>query len=78
MAHPDALSWSCPLQEPRLPLLLEISGAVLATVALLHGASERIRHELLPVADAENGKAGVKESGIDRRAARLVNARRSA
>src|ERR1700680_2497734 len=52
--------------------------AVLAFFAFTYSAAEHMRHELLPVADAEYGNALGKDGWIDRRAAALIYAVRSA
>ena len=49
-------------RSSRRAVKIELGESVLALVALLHRAAQQVRHELLPVADAQDRNAGVRAS----------------
>ena len=57
---------------------IQLRESVLAVVALLDGAAQQVRHQLLAVANAEHRNAGIEQCRIDGGAARIVNAGRTA
>ena len=63
-----------PGTEDRVVVQFERGQAVLAFVALADLAAQQVRHQLLAVADAEDGGPAAKDRGIHCGAAGLVNA----
>src|ERR1035437_2503005 len=56
---------------------LDFGVTVLAMIGFLHAAAEMLGHELHAVANAQDGKTQIPDSGIRTRRVRGVNARRS-
>ena len=79
MAHPDLLRAGEP-GEQRVGGVVQFQRgeAVLALLALAHFAAQQVRHELLPVADAEHRLAAAKDRRVHRGTAGVVDAARPA
>lgn len=60
MAHPHLLAADDAPEQSVGMLEIQLSEAVFAALALLHTTTQDVRHELLPVADAEYWNPAVK------------------
>ncbi len=79
MVHPDLLrAGEAGKQGVGALFDFERGQAVLAFVALAHRAAERVRHDLLAIADAHDGAAERENGGVDRGAGGVVDAARAA
>src|SRR5487761_2145447 len=77
MAHPHLLPPGDSAKNGIRGGQIQLRESVFALVAFLHGTAKKMRHELLPVANTQHRNPGIEEGGIDRGAARIVNARRT-
>jgi hypothetical protein len=78
MAHPDLLA-SGDAAEERIFMVkrgaeVELGETVFAAIAFLDLSSEEVRHQLLAIADSENGDAGGEQEGVDGGTAGIVDA----
>ena len=73
MAHPDRLAVREVLQEHAGLLHEQVGGAVLAGSGRLDVSPERLRHQLLAVADAEHRDAELEDARVDRGSSLLVD-----
>src|SRR5437879_11265647 len=72
VTHPGPFLSGEALEDPGTVTDLHGRGAVLA-LSLRHDvAPQKVRHELHPVADAEDGKVSRDDARIDARSARLI------
>src|SRR5580704_10327561 len=78
MAHPDLLAAFDASEDGVGIDDIELSEAVLATIAFFDMAPECVRHQLVAVADAEHGYARGQKRRIDGGTGRIVNAGRAA
>src|ERR1700689_3107153 len=80
MAHPDLLPIRQSGEQRRFrpAVQFERGQAELASFALCNHATEKMRHQLLAIADAKYGWRTSKDFRIDRGAGRVVNAGRTA
>src|ERR1051325_4084164 len=78
MVHPDLLRTFNSTKQRIRREQLELREAVLAALPFLHLPTQEVCHELLPVANSQNRGVRAQQARIERRAAGIVDARRTA
>jgi hypothetical protein len=78
VAHPHLERGREAREEPVRRRHLDARAAELSPRGALDVAPQEVRHQLHPVADAEDGRALPEDVGVDGRRALLVHARRAA